>query len=66
MNVSEIVAALKARRDRIESVIGILGEKSLKRDGRRTRRRLSAAAKKRISSAMKRNWAARKKSVAKK
>lgn len=66
MNVAEIIAALKTRRDRVDSVIGILGETSVKGNGRRARRRLSAAAKRRISTAMKKNWAARKKSTAKK
>lgn len=71
MNTAQILASLKDERDRIDQVIEILGNGSKPRRGRpplalegtngRARRRLSAAAKKRIADAMKKSWAARKK-----
>jgi hypothetical protein len=58
MHIDQIVADLRAERDRIDQAITAL-------DGterRRGRRRISAAGRKRISEAMKKRWAARKKS----
>jgi hypothetical protein len=75
MDIQEIVSALREERDRLEQAIAALeGEDGRRRghraelpeDGRRARRgrrRLSAAAKKRISDMMKKRWAERKKAA---
>ncbi len=57
-----IVAELEAERERLEEAIAALrGPTGRTPNGRRRRRRLSAAARKRISAAMKARWARRKK-----
>ncbi len=75
MDINQIVSALREERDRLEQAIaalegadgrrrgraaGLLGNG---RRGRRGRRRLSAAAKRRISEMMKKRWAERKKAA---
>src|SRR6266498_1876525 len=72
MDTSKILAELHAERDRIDQAITVLEalshtarvrvsaiDKSAT-GGRRTRRRMSAAARKRISEAAKRRWATKK------
>ena len=75
MNTRGILAELQAQKDRLDTAIAALSGSSGR--GRRTagaiptsgtrrgRRRLSAAAKKRISAAMKKAWAARKRAAPK-
>lgn len=58
VNIDEIIEALEIEKDRLTGVIAVLSPKA--RRGRRKGRRLSAAARKRISEGMRRNWAARK------
>jgi len=75
MDIHQIVSALRDEKERLEQAIaaleggdgrrrgrkpGLLGNG---RRGRRGRRRLSAAAKKRISEMMKKRWAERKKAA---
>ena len=66
MDVEAIVAALEAERDRLNLAITALRDKE-RGPGRQVsagkggRRRLSAAARKKISQAQKKRWAARKK-----
>jgi hypothetical protein len=75
MDIQQIVSALRDEKDRLEQAIaaleggngrrrgrgaGLLGNG---RRGRRGRRRLSAAAKKRISEMMKKRWAERKRAA---
>jgi hypothetical protein len=75
MDIHQILSALRDEKDRLEQAIaaleggdgrrrgrkaGLLGNG---RRGRRGRRRLSAAAKKRISEMMKKRWAERKKAA---
>jgi hypothetical protein len=67
MDTATIVAELEGERDRLDSAIAALqGSRvktaSGKRDGRR--RRLSAAARRKIGQAMKKRWAERKKKEA--
>jgi hypothetical protein len=75
MNTQGILAELEAQKDRLDKAIAALGG-SIGRGRsfagvpitvgtRRRRRRLSGAAKKRISAGMKKAWAARKKAAAK-
>jgi hypothetical protein len=60
MDTAAVIAELESERNRIKQAIAALqGGQAAK--GRRGRRRLSAAARKRISEGMKRRWAARKK-----
>ena len=76
MHITEIVSQLKTERTRIEAAIVALERVSsngaLKRtENRKSRaphraRRLSAAARKRISEMMKKRWAERRKSPSKK
>ena len=68
MDTETIIAELEAERDRIERAIAVLqgkkrgaGRPAGATDGRR--RRLSAAARKRISDGMKKRWAARKRAA---
>ena len=71
VDTGAIIAELEAERDRLNSAIAALKGGISPRgkgygaarpvDGRKRRRRLSAAARKRISDAMKKKWAARKK-----
>lgn len=62
MHTDMILQNLKEQRDRLNAAIQVLaGEGESKRDGRRRGRRLSVAAKKRISVRMKQAWALRKK-----
>lgn len=70
MNVNQIVAELEEERDRLDVAIAALqgAGGSTRRRGRpagiskgRGRRRMSAAARRRISEGMKARWAARKK-----
>lgn len=66
MDIKAIIAELEAERDRLEQAISALrgslsGRRSPGSDrGRRGRRNLSGRAKRRISEAMKKRWAARK------
>jgi hypothetical protein len=66
MNIDSIVRELKAERDRLTLAIDALegtvarGYKNLRR-GVRRRRPMSAAARRRISAAMKARWAQRRK-----
>ncbi len=59
MNTESIIADLEQERDRLTAAIQALSGARTRRSGRRGR--LSAAARKRISDGMRRNWAARKK-----
>ncbi len=59
MNRESIIADLEQERDRLTAAIQALSGSGIRRSGRR--RRLSAAARKRISDGMRRTWAARKK-----
>jgi hypothetical protein len=77
MDTQQIIAALREERDRLEQAISALeggGGRRGRRPGpvpagpgrgrgRRGRRRLSAAAKQRISEMMKKRWAERKKAA---
>ena len=75
MDTQSILSALRDERDRLEQAIAALeggngrrrgrtpGYASNGRRGRRGRRRLSAAAKRRISEMMKLRWAERKKAA---
>jgi len=70
MDTQQIISELEAERDRLEEAIsalrGSLGRRAYGvagRGGRRGRRRLSAAAKKRISEQMKKRWAERKRAM---
>jgi exonuclease VII small subunit len=61
MNTEEILRQLEAERDRLTEAINALRTGGGQRSAtRRTGRRLSAAARKRISEAQKKRWAARK------
>lgn len=57
MNTAEIIASLEQERDRLSAAIQALSGVAKRRPGRR---RLSAAARKKIGDAMRRTWAARK------
>lgn len=66
MDTSQIVGELESQRDRLTQAIDALrnghsGPRLVK--GRRGRRHLSAAAKRRISEMMKKNWAERKRAA---
>ncbi|HJX83317.1 MAG TPA: hypothetical protein VJ723_03115 [Candidatus Angelobacter sp.] len=65
MNTDAIVKELEERRDRISHAIGLLQDNARGngRRGRRKKRSLSPAARKRISDAMKKRWAAKKKAA---
>jgi hypothetical protein len=70
MDTQQIISELEAERDRLEQAISALrGSLSGSRGsgvagrGRRGRRRLSAAAKRRISEMMKKRWAERKRTM---
>ncbi len=63
MDTAIIVKQLEERRDRISQAISLLQGTGYGRRGRRKKRRLSAAARKRMSDAMKKRWAARKKAA---
>jgi hypothetical protein len=71
MDTQQIINELEAERDRLEQAISALrGSMGSRRGigagpsrGRRGRRRLSAAAKKRISEMMKKRWAERKRAA---
>lgn len=56
--MDEIIAELEGERQRLSAVIAVLDPKRAR--GSRKARRLSAAARKRISESMRQNWAARK------
>jgi hypothetical protein len=70
MDTQQIISELEAERDRLDQAISALrgsmgrrvGAAGLGR-GRRGRRRLSAAAKRRISEMMKKRWAERKRAA---
>ncbi len=70
MDTQQIISELEAERDRLEQAISALrgaiggsrGYASAGK-GRRGRRRLSAAAKRRISEMMKKRWAERKRAA---
>ena len=59
MDTESIIADLEQERDRLTAAIQALSGSGTRRS--RHRRRLSAAARKRISDAMRKTWAARKK-----
>ena len=71
MDTAAIITELEAQRDRLDRAIAALKGGIRPRgkghgearpvDGRKRRRRLTAAARKRISDGMKKKWAARKK-----
>ncbi len=70
MDTQQIISELEAERDRLEQAISALrgsmaGGRSVAGPGRgrRGRRRLSAAAKRRISEMMKKRWAERKRAA---
>jgi hypothetical protein len=67
MDTQQIISHLEAERDRLEEAIsalrGSLRGRGKAAGGRRGRRRLSAAAKKRISEQMKKRWAERKRAM---
>lgn len=69
MDTHQIITELEAERDRLEQAISALrGSMAGRRGpagivGRRGRRRLSAAAKRRISEMMKKRWAERKRAA---
>jgi hypothetical protein len=71
MDTQQIISELEAERDRLEQAISALrgslsggrGTGAAAGTGRRGRRRLSAAAKRRISEMMKKRWAERKKAM---
>jgi len=67
VDTAAIIAELEARRDRINSAIEALQGGGGKRPGPKPangrKRHLSAAARKRISDAMKKKWAQRKKAA---
>jgi len=70
MDTQQIISELEAERDRLEQAISALrGSITGRRTtagfgrGRRGRRRLSAAAKRRISEMMKKRWAERKRAA---
>jgi len=61
LDIQTIIAELEAERDRLSDAITALRRNlPAPRNGRRSRRRLTAAARKRISGAMKARWAKRK------
>ena len=68
MDTAIILAELTAQRDRLDSAIAALrGNRNTTRtvtgkpDGRRRKRKLSAAARRKIGEAMRKRWAERKK-----
>jgi hypothetical protein len=71
MDTQQIISELEAERDRLEQAISALrgslsgsrGAGAAAGPGRRGRRHLSAAAKRRISEMMKKRWAERKKAM---
>jgi hypothetical protein len=69
MDTQQIITELEAERDRLEQAISALrGSLHVRRGpgrgrGRRGRRHLSAAAKRRISEMMKKRWAERKRAM---
>jgi len=64
MDTQRIISELEAERDRLEEAISALrGSVHRGAGSRRGRRRLSAAAKRRISEMMKKRWAERKKAM---
>jgi hypothetical protein len=71
MDTQQIISELEAERNRLEEAISALrgslggrrGYAVAGRGGRRGRRHLSAAAKKRISEQMKKRWAERKRAM---
>jgi len=71
LDTQSIIAELEAERDRLNSAIAALRGRqatgltlSGKPDGRRRKRTLSAAARKRIGEAMRKRWAERKRKAA--
>jgi exonuclease VII small subunit len=66
MDTQQIISELESERDRLEQALSALrGSVGGRRAGagRRGRRRLSAAAKRRISEMMKKRWAERKRAA---
>jgi len=68
MDTHQIISELEGERDRLEQAISALrgsmqGRRFAAGPGRRGRRRLSAAAKRRISEMMKKRWAERKRAM---
>jgi nuclear transport factor 2 (NTF2) superfamily protein len=71
LDTASIIAELEAERDRLYSALAALRGRQAKRltlsgkpDGRRRKRALSAAARRKIALGMKRRWAERKKRLA--
>ncbi len=69
MDIQSLLAELKHERDRIEQAISALeglgtGGRTTTAKGRKGRRHMSADARARISAAMKKRWAQRKKAAA--
>jgi hypothetical protein len=71
MDTATIIAELTAERDRLDQAIAALRGRQTNRltlsgkpDGRRRKRHMSAAARRKIGLAMKRRWAERKKKAA--
>jgi hypothetical protein len=62
MDTAAVIAELEAQRDRLNQAIAALQGKRTGR-GRRGRRRLSPASRRRISEGMKRRWATRKRAA---
>jgi hypothetical protein len=64
MNLEEIVEQLKAERERLDNAIAVLngasGTQTTQNTGRPGPRKMSAAARARISAAQKKRWAAQK------
>jgi hypothetical protein len=66
MDTQQIISELEAERERLDQAISALRGLHGRRagvGGRRGRRRLSAAAKRRISEMMKKRWAERKRAM---
>jgi len=57
MNIESIITALEEEKNRIDGALSALGSQS----AGRKKRKMSAAARKRISDAQKKRWASRKK-----
>jgi hypothetical protein len=61
MNIDRILSELRSERDRLDQAIAVLqGVSKAPSTGRRVRRSMSAAARARISKAMKARWASGK------
>jgi len=66
MDTEQIIQELEAERERLDRAIAVLQSShigAVKSSGRRGRRHMSAEARRRISQAQKRRWAARRKTA---